>query len=695
MVELSNASPPSTGGGSSTTGEYLERLVAASYDALAVIDASGVVRYASAATAHLLGRAPAEIVGLSAAELIHGEDLDHALVALNHHRRRQSTPRIQARVRHADGAWVPFELTATNQLDDPLLQGIVVTAREAVAVAHGPEQTRAVGLMYTLLHHVHDGVIACDKAGSLTVINRVMADLLGLAEGNTPPVRWPLGAELEPIEGGGPLTGRALPLAVALRDEPCSGEYLLRVGGGPARQVQVSGQALRDGSGRVLGAMAVFRDVTASRAYERQLLHQATHDPLTGAANRTLLEKRLGGALRSGGEGRPALLFCDLDHFKEVNDALGHAQGDAVLVEVVDRLADACGPGDTLARLGGDEFVLLTTVTDERAALGRADGLLAALAAASKGEPSTSASIGVAVAAPGDTPKSLLRKADLALYEAKARGRGRCELYRSALGDEMQRRAATTKLLEQAMAADGLRVRYQAIVDLRSGRLVGAEALVRLPAEDGGLLEPSEFIDIAEQRGLLPALDRLVLAKAARAAARWLPRAGGREGPALNCNVSAALFASDGFDAFVVERLAESGLAPDRLYLELVEQSEIGELDRIAANMTALREIGVHVGLDDVGIGHASLNLISELPVSFLKIDRAFVAGMIQRRSDRAVVAAVLGLGRDLGLRVCAEGVEEPDQAAELLELGCQVAQGYLFARPTGADDLSERLGAR
>ena len=427
----------------------------------------------------------------------------------------------------------------------------------------------------------------------------------------------------------------------------------------------------------------------ARRAAE--LSRMAFHDSLTGLPNRALLLDRLEQALlRSGRHGSPvAVLFLDLDNFKLINDSLGHDAGDALLRGVADRFRRATRAGDTLARFGGDEFVvLLEQAADASEAMASADRFATALREPIEVEGRTmvvEASIGVALSGPGrERPADLLRDADLALYRAKVSGKARSALFEPGLEAAAMRRLDLENDLRLALAAGEFRLFYQPIVDLVSDGLVGWEALVRWHHPERGLIPPSEFIPVAEETGLIVPLGRWVLEEACRQARLWQPAASGTP-LIMNVNLSGRQFQQPSLVADVNEALDAAGLDPRSLKLEITESVVMQDVDAASAILAALSEVGVRIAIDDFGTGYSSLAYLKRFPIETLKIDRSFVSGIVNDPHDAAIVRGVVALAKSLGLTVTAEGIETIAQQRQLVEVGCDLGQGYLFGRPAPA----------
>jgi diguanylate cyclase len=415
---------------------------------------------------------------------------------------------------------------------------------------------------------------------------------------------------------------------------------------------------------------------------EVQLAHLAAHDHLTGLPNRSVFDDRLEHALqrRRDGHGGVAVLFIDLDGFKRLNDSFGHGAGDDVLREAGVRIRAALRPHDTVTRLGGDEFTVLcegVESDDGALTIGRRVAEELARPLVIEGyEIVLRASIGVALAGPERvTAEELLQHSDDAMYRAKARGGGCPELYtpgraRERAGHEIQVESALRRAIPDELVAH-----YQPVVALDGGRLLGVEALVRWQHPSRGLLPPADFIPVAEQSGLVVALGDWMLGESCRQVAGW-------DGLRVSVNVSGRQIAEGSLVGSVARALEESGLAPDRLQLELTETVLMDDIDGHAALMRELKELGVSLAVDDFGKGYSSLSYLHRFPIDRIKIDRAFVAGLPESRAALAVVSAVVSFARALDIEVVAEGVETEAHVDALRDLGCAYGQGFFYSRP-------------
>ncbi|GJG87286.1 hypothetical protein tb265_24670 [Gemmatimonadetes bacterium T265] len=562
-------------------------------------------------------------------------------------------------------------LVAQRDAERALLDAVLEQMPAAVVIAEAPTGRLLVG--NGLVDRIFDGALAPDDAatpdGTVTDASAVVAfhpDGRRVA-----PKDWPLARAV----AGEQVLGEELRIARA-RDD--------------AAWVRISAGPVRDREGRIVAGVAVAEDVTERKRLESRLEHQAFHDPLTALANRALFRDRVAHALASGRRDRtrPTVLFLDLDDFKAVNDSLGHGEGDRLLVQVAARLLDATRGCDTVARLGGDEFAVLLDAThgpeDAVVVAERIVRVLSQPVALAAREVLVGTSIGIAAAEAEDGADELLRNADLAMYRAKARGKGTYEIFAPQLYEEMHDRVVLEVDLRRGLERGEFWLAYQPIVDLASERVVGAEALARWTHPERGAVPPTRFIAIAEDSGLILPLGRFVLDEACRQAAAWR-RAGApatERAPYVTVNISGRQLQDAGFVAEVAAALGRWELAPDALVLEITEGVVMQDTEANLARLAELKTLGVRLAIDDFGTGYSSLSYLQRFPVDVLKIDKSFVDGVHDRESSEALARTIVALGRTLSLCTVAEGIEHAGQRDALRALGCTLGQGYLFARP-------------
>jgi diguanylate cyclase (GGDEF)-like protein/PAS domain S-box-containing protein len=565
--------------------------------------------------------------------------------------------------------------------------------RAAHAEALFEEKERA----QVTLNSIGDAVLSCDVAGRVTYLNKVAERLTGWTGEK---------AEGRPIEDVFRIvdaTTRApipSPMAMAIREDRtvllAPNSVLIRDDGVEAA-IEDSAAPIHDRHGRVTGAVMVFHDVSTTRALSLNLAHQAQHDSLTDLPNRLLLDDRLTHAMVIARRHsvKLAVLYLDLDRFKNVNDSVGHVIGDRLLQIIAQRLSGCVRGSDTVSRLGGDEFViLLSEVTAGQDAAVSAEKVLRAVSAPVDIDGHhlhPSASIGIAIyPEDGEDAVSLLKHADFAMYHAKDCGRSNFQFFRQDMNIRAQERQAIEDGLRQALERDELTLYYQPIVDLWSGSPTGVEALLRWRHPNRGLLFPQQFVPIAEECGLILPIGRWAMREACRQLRAW--QDAGLSPLRVAVNVSAVELRHKDFIEGVRQCLADTGLAAHHLELELTETFLMQDSASTTMVLNSLKEVGVQLALDDFGTGYSSLSHLKGFPIDTLKIDQAFVGELNSNPNDASIVRAVIGLGRSLNIRVVAEGVETAAQLARLQEQRCPEGQGYYFSRPVTADELPRLL---
>jgi diguanylate cyclase (GGDEF)-like protein/PAS domain S-box-containing protein len=658
-------------------------------------DATGRWTFLNPAWETLTGVPVSAATGRSCTELVHPADraaCEAGMRALLDGTRE--AVRLQLRMRLPGGdRWV--DVLTTVERDSAgqttgtfgTLEDITERRDAELALRESEKRSRALA---NILDATSDIVWTNDPDGRLRYLNETGRRLLGIALSANPLVDDFF------VDGGRQL--RTIGFPSALTHRVWNGESTLRLTEGVELPVSQALIAHHDEHGAIEYFSAVLRDISVPKALEAELAHQAGHDPLTGLPNRTLLLPAIGQALTRARRRHTgtALLFLDLDRFKVINDSLGHAAGDEVLRATAARLLEAVRESDMVARLGGDEFtVVCEDVNSPEEAVDLAERLAARLRLPMgiRGhEVAMTVSVGVVFHDAGRVdPEHLLHQADAAMYQAKDAGKNRWWLANGEQG-ATESILAQEQSLRRAIERQELVLHYQPVVQMPERTIVGFEALVRWQHPERGLLPPAAFLPLAEESGLIGDIGRWVLAEACNQIARWRHTMPGCEHLTISVNLSPTQLRELRLCDDVVALLAEVGLDPSALCLEVTEHALLRDADTAAHTVRALRAHGVHVAIDDFGTGYSSLAHLRELSVDVLKIDRTFVQGMGEGRTDEAIVSSIVAMGSTIGLTVIAEGAETDAQLALLERLGCTLVQGFRLARPAGRDEAARML---
>jgi len=565
--------------------------------------------------------------------------------------------------------------------------------RTAVEDALYLEKERAL----VTLNSIGDAVLCTDIDGNVTYLNLVAETMTGWTR--TEAVGQPLTLVFRIIDGATRQTARD-PMEMAVEQNRTVGltkNCMLVRRDGFESAIEDSAAPIHDRAGRIIGAVIVFHDVSAARAMSVQMTHSAQHDVVTNLPNRVLLNDRVSQsiALAQRQHRLVAILFMDLDQFKVINDSLGHAIGDKLLQSVSQRLVDTLRASDTVSRQGGDEFVILLSSIDSREHV--ADSAKRIMLALSK--PHTvddhhlhiRASIGIAVyPEDGDNTDTLVQNADTAMYYAKDSGRNRFRFFDSTMNERVVERQSVESDLRHALERDEFRLHYQPKVNLASGRITGAEALIRWDRSEEELVAPARFIPIAEDCGLIVDIGKWVMREACTQARSWLDS--GHLPIPVAINVSAVEFSDEAFVEGVRTTLATTGLNPQYLEIELTERVLMKDVEATASMLRELKALGLRLAVDDFGTGYSSLNYLQEFPIDILKIDRSFVQKIPTGPGDSLIVNAIINMADTLKLLAVAEGIETSIQRNYLQGHGCIEGQGYLFSRSVSAEDFSQLL---
>ncbi|MBI3524343.1 MAG: EAL domain-containing protein [Betaproteobacteria bacterium] len=667
-----------------------------------VSDAQGACVYTNAAYQKISGLTFEQTLGSNWSVAIHPADRQRVIEEWCIAAQGQESFSTEFRFQQEDGSVVWTRINSAVMHDGMESYGRVktvedITARKAAEFALRAaeealfeEKERA----QVTLNSIGDAVLVTDLQGNVTYLNLVAEAMTGWSREEA--FGRPLPEVFRIIQGTTRQTD-ANPSRRAIEENRTVGlaaDCVLIRRDGFESAIEDSAAPIHDREGRVAGAVIVFHDVSKSRDMALKMSHLAQHDFLTDLPNRVLLKERLSQSIGLADRHRKqvALLFLDLDHFKNINDSLGHAIGDQLLQSVAERLAACVRATDTVCRQGGDEFVILLAEIDQpQDAAQVAEKLRAAIDVPQQiggHELHVTLSIGISVYPnDGGDADAVMQNADTAMYHAKASGRNNYQFFTADMNTRAVRRQFVESSLRRALKNREFLLHYQPKVNLASGAITGVEALVRWQDPYLGLIPPGQFVPIAEECGLIVQIGRWVLREACRQVRAWLDA--GLPAVAVAVNISAVEFRHEGFLEGVALILKETGLAPRYLELELTESILMHDAEASALMLETLKTMGVRLAIDDFGTGYSSLSYLKRFPIDTLKIDKSFVRDLAFDADDATIVSAVIGMGRSLKQRVVAEGVETRDQLAFLRDRQCDEGQGFLFSHPLPAREFA------
>lgn len=673
-----------------------------------VSDAQGDCVYTNAAYHKISGLNFKQALGTNWITAIHPDDRQRIKLEWRNAMRSQEAFQTEVRFMRPDRSIVWTRLNAAAMRDGLSSRGRVQTVEDITErkAAEFELQLAKEALfeekerVQVTLNSIGDAVLCTDISGNVTYLNQVAEAMTGwsvdraLGQPLTEVFRIIDGTTRQPADSPGQRAiaeDRVVGLAM---------DSILISSDGVESAIEDSSAPIHDRDGQVAGAVIVFHDVGESRAMAEKMSHLAQHDFLTGLPNRLLLTERfsraIGQAMRH--HKQVGLLFLDMDYFKNINDSLGHVIGDQVLQSVAKRLGECVRTTDTVCRQGGDEFViLLAEIERQQDAAQVAEKLLAALLVPhciDGHELHISMSIGISIYPDdGNTANIVMQNADTAMYYAKAKGRNNYQFFTADMNAQAIQRLSVENSLRRALRQGEFELHYQPKIDIASGAMTGAEALIRLQDPELGIIYPSQFVAVAEECGLIVPIGRWVLREACRQVQSWLDF--GLQAVPVSVNISAVEFRHIDFLASVASALEETGLAPRYLELELTEGMLMHAAEASIQVLEKLKAMGVQLAIDDFGTGYSSLSYLTRFPIDTLKIDKSFVHDIATNADDAAIVSAVIDMGKNLKQRVVAEGVETDGQLAFLKSHQCDGGQGFLFGSPLPAGDFSRLLGSQ
>ncbi len=666
--------------------ERFRTLVERGNDLILIVTGTGQVRFVSPSVESVLGYSPGDMIDLQLDTFIHPDDrtrleladpLPHAAWALQ--------AKFELRMAHRAGGYRDIEMVGRNLTANSAICGIVLNGRDITDRKISDDKLRLTAKVFS---NTLEGISITDVEGNIIDVNEAFCNISGYSREEL------IGKNPRILQSGkqSPAFYEAMWESIASTGH-WAGELWNRKKSGEFYAEWLSISAIANEEGRITHYAGISSDITLTKHHETQLERIAHYDALTGIPNRTLLDDRMKQAIARTAREQNMMAVCylDLDGFKPINDSLGHEAGDRVLIEIARRIENTIRGGDTVARLGGDEFVILLLGLERGEECSMTlNRLLAAIA-----EPIDvmsrpfvlSASIGVSIyPLDEEDTDTLLRHADQAMYVAKQSGKNRFHIYDPALDQRARSQLELSKSISQGLVQEQFELYYQPKVDMLSRRLVGAEALIRWNHPEQGVLSPAKFLPVIENSELDIRIGEWVIDAALKQMQRW--RAAGLD-IEISVNISAYHLESAGFVEKLQQRLAHYPELPaNRFQIEILETAALGDMNIVSQIMEQCKKIGVNFALDDFGTGYSSLSYLSRLPVDALKIDQSFMRNLMKSRGDHAIVLGIIALSRAFSLKTVAEGIETEAHFHMLLEMGCDIGQGYAIARPMPASEL-------
>ncbi len=681
-------------------------------DSVIVLSADLTVRWANRSIGSLLGRTPVEVIGISAADLVHPDDLGPAIDAIANMREGRQMYRVFLRLERGDGVYERVEITGVDHSGNDEINGIVISLRNANRQNELERSIdRSSSMSAAVIASLYDGIVATDEFGDITNVNSAAREMFGIDPDSE---ISELSLDDFPVIDS---TGRRRVIATTadrvtehhVRTDHITAERItggnsnsdeddvwMVVGPNEVRYVSFDRAPVFNSDEELIGSVLAFHDRTAERAARAELQSQALHDQLTGLANRRQLEQRIATLSATPEPTLVAAIFIDLDAFKLVNDTHGHRLGDQLIRIAATRLQSELRSDDLLVRQGGDEFVVLQMgIGSIEKAEETGERLREALSFPFEIDEQRfdiTASLGVAVAMSDElADETVLQHADIALYAAKARGRDRVEIFNDDLAAAVSLEEHQRRILRSALEHDRLVMHFQPLVEAKTGLVRGYEALARVRTEDGDLVGPAGFMDAVTSTGLIWDLDRAAFSLSCQAAA-IMADLEPDDPPTIACNFSSFSLTQPGFVDTVIETATSHDIDFGQICIEITESAAFEGGASTLDSLMTLSAAGFQLALDDFGTGYSSLAHLRDLPISSVKVDKSFVSKLSHGHSERAIADAVVTLAHDLGLGVVAEGVETKEHLEQVRELGFNTVQGWHYA---AAMPLSEALAER